>query len=296
MLRVVATPEGGLPGSRGSLLMQTLNSGIPGRISNQTEQDDLIVDCTSRLKTNIRPSETPNFVVRVFLPPPELWENRSGPHFGLRAGCSATATKTTGGFFGGGKTTNEPYWPGMWVHFRSETSKNQDKDSAFLKVRGDRLGRDFFVRELDQFGWWTFGMSITPDGQVHYYASPGVDPLTPQDHLTSQYPYSYRALSFRTFFFNVCNRNDGHSHSTPFIIDDPQLYLVNSDRVAGILQRDIDRRARIAAAKKAREEQRCWQLSGAAQRHSPPQQRPARPQQYSARPPPTPQQQQQQQQ
>ena len=253
-LRVVATPEGGLEGSRGSLLMQTLNSGIPGRISNQTEQDDLIVNCTSRLKTNIRPSETPNFVVRVFLPPPEFWENRSGPHFGLRAGCSATATKTTGGFFGGGKTTNEPYWPGMWIHFRSETSKNQDKDSAFLKVRGDRLGRDFFVRELDQFGWWTFGMSITPDGQVHYYASPGVDPLTPEDHLTSQYPYSYRALSFRTFFFNVCNRNDGHSRSTPFVIDDPQLYLVQADRVAGILQRDIDRKARIAAAKKARAE------------------------------------------
>ncbi|MCH2597585.1 MAG: hypothetical protein MKZ95_17595, partial [Pirellulales bacterium] len=109
-------------------------------------------------------------------------------------------------------------------------------------------------RELDQFGWWTFGMSITPDGQVHYYASPGVDPLTPEDHLTSQYPYSYRALSFRTFFFNGCNRNDRHSRSTPFVIDDPQLYLVQADRVAGILQRDIDRKARIAAAKKARAE------------------------------------------
>ncbi len=253
LLKVVPTPEGGLPGSEYSLLMRTLRSGIPGRRSYDVQQDDLIVNCVSRLGTMVRESEMPNCVVRIYLPPPEQWENRSGPHFGFRMGLTTTTQKKSGGLFGSRRPTSEPYWPGMWIHFRSETSRGVEADSAFIKVRGDRYGRDFKVLEMEQFGWWTLGMSLTSDGAVHYFASSGIDRLTAEDHVTSQFPYSFRAEQFRTFFFNVCNRNDGVSWSTPFLIDDPQLFLVNASRVNAIVERKKERAAAQATARKERE-------------------------------------------
>ena len=66
---------------------------------------------------------------------------------------------------------------------------------------------------------------ITPDGKVHYYASPGVDDLTSEDHIASQYPYGFRCRQFHTFFFNVANRDDGRTWSTSWVIDDPSLYF-----------------------------------------------------------------------
>lgn len=253
VVKVIPTPEGGLAGSEYALLMRTLHSGVPGRVSGSLEQDDLIVDCISRLGTAIRPAELPNCVARVYLPPTRQWEDRSGPHFGIRVGLSTTTRKQRQGLFGlgGTETSTEPYWPGMWIHFRSETDRNVEADSAFIKVRGDRRGRDFYVMEIDEFGWWTFGMSVTGDGSVHYYASPGVDNLTAEDHVTSQYPYSFQASQFRTFFFNICNR-DGASWSTPFVIDDPKLYVVKSSRIESIVQRKRQRQNQSATARMER--------------------------------------------
>jgi hypothetical protein len=226
---------------------------VPGYSSRDVQQDDLIVVCISRLGGSIPISEVPNCVVRVYLPPAERWEQRTGPHFGFRLGVTTTThTASTGLFSRGSEATSEPYWPGMWIHFRKESDRQgEQQDAAFIKVRGDQRGRDFHVLNIpeSQFGWWTLGMSITPDGMVHYYARPGVDPLTTADHLTSQYPYSFRAERFRTFFFNICNRNDGHTWSTPFVIDDPQLYLVHASRVTSIVQRKQQQQERHASAK-----------------------------------------------
>ena len=88
-----------------------------------------------------------------------------------------------------------------------------------------------------ELGWWTLGMSFSRDGKVHYFASQGVDDLTSQDHLTSQFPYSFRAERLNSFFFNSCNLNDGTTWSTPFVIDDPSVYVVNSTRVMQLVQR-----------------------------------------------------------
>ena len=70
---------------------------------------------------------------------------------------------------------------------------------------------------------------------IHYYASPGVDDLTEDDYLTSQYPYRRHAERFETLFFNFCNKNDGQTWSTPFLIDDPRLYVVHSNRIVSIV-------------------------------------------------------------
>ena len=46
-------------------------------------------------------------------------------------------------------------------------------------------------------------MSYTPDGQVHYFAKPGIEDLTEKDRIASQFPYGYRChfAAFKTFFF-----------------------------------------------------------------------------------------------
>lgn len=262
-MKVVPNPAGGLPGSQYGLLMRTLNSGIPGFRSNDVQQDDLIANCISRLGMSIPVSDMPSAVVRVYLPPAEQWENRTGPHFGFRISTSTTVTEMASsgrGFFSSSRSTTktEPYWPGLWIHFKSETSRNVDEDSAFLAYRGNRLGRDIRCQEIpaDQFGWWTFGISATGDGQIHYYAKQGVGDLTQEDHITSQFPYSYHAERFRTFFFNACNKNDGKTWSTPFVIDDPQLFVVNSSRVLANVKSRQEREARQQAQKKAQEKKR----------------------------------------
>jgi hypothetical protein len=68
-------------------------------------------------------------------------------------------------------------------------------------------------------------MTFTPDGSTHFYASPGVDPLTERDHIASSKPYGHTAEKLNTFFFNVVNQDDGRTWSTEWIVDDPTLYL-----------------------------------------------------------------------
>lgn len=246
-MQIVPTPEGGLAGSEHALLVRTLNSGIPGRRMFDVQQDDLIADCISRVGT-ISPGEVPSVVARVYLPPADKWENRSGPHFGFRISASTTVTEVKSqGFFGSRNSTKaEPYWPGMWVHFRCKGTRGHKADSAFITVRGDRMGRDVRYKDIpvEQFGWWTMGMSMTGDGQIHYYAKPGVEDLTSADHLTSQFPYSYSAQRFRTFFFDVCNKDDGKSWSTPFVIDDSRLFVLNDARISSVVNRKLQREAK----------------------------------------------------
>ena len=77
-MKVVPTPEGGLEGSEYSLLIRTLNSGIPGRRSYKMEQDDLIVNGQNRIGGPVPVGYGPSCVVRVYMAPFEKWENRSG--------------------------------------------------------------------------------------------------------------------------------------------------------------------------------------------------------------------------
>lgn len=258
VLKVIPTPAGGISGSQFALLTQTLHSGIPGFTSGRVEQDDLVVSNVNRIGT-VPVRESPSVVARVYLPPAEQWEQRSGPHFGFRVQVTTTVRKSeqvgAGRFRSSSRTYNalEPYWPGIWVHLVSPADGKTKTASAFLTVRGDRLGHDFKVKEIpaEEFGWWTFGMSLTPNGMVHYFARPGVDALTEGDHLTSQFPYGYRAEQFESMFFNVCNRNDGRTWSTAFVIDDPSFYLVQADRVNSLVVRKEQAAARQAARRSA---------------------------------------------
>ena len=246
-LKVVPTPEDGLPGSTMSLLMRTRNSGVPGVRSYKMEQDDLVVNGHTRIGGPIAVSYGPSCVVRVYMPPFEQWENRSGATFGFRSSITTHALRVPAdvredikkgkkrfGLFNPKPKKSwgpETYWPGMFVQFRSETDRQHNKDSAYFTIRGGRNGADIRGPEITETGWWTLGMSCTGDGQIHYFVKKGIEDLTAADHVTSQMPYGYKAEQFKTFFFNVCNHNDGSNWSTPWIIDDPSMYLA-SGRIA----------------------------------------------------------------
>ncbi len=218
----VETPEGGLPGSKGAMAMRTLFSGVPGATSNKVQQDDLIANVSSKIG-NISPSRSPSVVVRVFLPPFEQWEKRTGNSFGFRTAVTTTKHESWGRRGGGSKT--ETYWPGMLIWFDSKADGQHKADGARLVIRADTMGHDVWGPPMAETGWWTLGISYTPDGQVHYYAKRGVENLTAADHIVSYFPYSYRCERFDTFFFDVLNMDDGKSWSTNWIVDDPSLYL-----------------------------------------------------------------------
>lgn len=229
VVKRVATPAGGIAGSQGALLMRSMYTGIPGRPSGTMHQDDFVANVQYRAKRPLQISEVPSVTTRVFLPPVDSWEDRSGPHFGFRLALETTAMVDKEiGFLGMKRKEmgNEVYWPGLFIEFESKSQSRKDHDYAYLRVRSNQRGGDFRGPQITTTGWWTMGMSVTPDGMVHYYAAPGVDDLTEDDYITSQLPYGYRAERFRTFFYNVCSADDGRQWSTEWIVDDPQVYVL----------------------------------------------------------------------
>ncbi len=215
VVKRVATPAGGIEGSAGALMFQTRYSGVPRRLSNKQQQDDLLLKFDRKLGRPIPVSWKPSCTVRVYLPPFEEWENRTGPSFGMRGDCRGRTSQNE----------MDPYWPGMFILFRSETSKQHEKDFAKLTIRANNRGGDIRSFDIEEHGWWTLGMSFTENGEIHYYASPGVDDLTEDDFLMSNFAYGYRCLTFNNFFFNVANWDNGKSWSTKWVIDDPKIFV-----------------------------------------------------------------------
>lgn len=233
VVKRVELPAPGLPGSEHGMLIASLHAGIPGRTTYTMQQDDLIYSLGKFTGgRGMSVGDSPSFVVRVYLPPYEQWEKRSGPSFGFRAGCFTHAIITGEDHPDKGKYGVEEYWPGMFICFESSADPKFKEDGAYIRVRSGRNGGEIMGKRIDQLGWWTLGMSFTPDGVVHYFASPGVDDLTPEDHMTSQYPYAYRTEWVKTFFFNVCTQDDGKTWSTPWVIDDPQVFFVKRQQMA----------------------------------------------------------------
>ena len=231
IVKRVETPAGGIEGSQGALLLRSKLTGIPGQPSRVMKQDDFVANVQYRLRRQIDVAEVPSVTTRVFLPPVSEWENRSGPHFGFRLALETTAMVDKEEGFGIFKRTvrelgNEIYWPGMFIEFESKDRSGKDHDYAYLRIRGNRRGGDFKGPQIGTTGWWTLGMSVTPDGMVHYYASPGSDDLTEEDYIASQFPYGYKAERFRTFFYNICSPDDGRTWSTSFVVDDPKVFVV----------------------------------------------------------------------
>lgn len=228
----VALPAPGLEGSEHGLLIATLRGGVPGYVSGKMMQDDLIFDMKRLLRGGMNVSNSPSVVVRVYMPPFDQWENRSGPSFGFRTGCYTHTIITGEDHPNRGEYGLEEYWPGMFICFENGDEQRYEEDGAYIRIRSGRNGGELMGKRIDELGWWTLGIAFSPDGVVHYFASPGVDDLTEEDHITSQYPYGYRTETFKTFFFNVCSQDNGKTWSTPWVIDDPKVYFVPRNQMA----------------------------------------------------------------
>ncbi len=210
-------------------MLKSQQTGIPGMPSNTMHQDDFVCNVQYRLKRTISIAEVPSVTTRVFLPPVAEWEKRSGPHFGFRLALETTAMieQEIGPLkFKKREIGNEIYWPGLFIEFESKAQSKKEDDYAYFRIRATRAGGETRGPQITQTGWWTLGMSVTPDGMVHYYASPGVDDLTEDDYITSQFPYDYRAERFRSFFYNVCSADNGRNWSTSFVVDDPKVFVL----------------------------------------------------------------------
>jgi hypothetical protein len=231
VVKRIELPSPGLEGSTHGLLIASLHAGIPGRTTYQMQQDDLIYNMQKVTGRGISVADSPSVVTRVYMPPFEQWEKRNGPSFGFRAGCYTHAIITGEDHPDKGRFGLEEYWPGMFVCFEPANAKRKTENSAYLRIRGGRNGGEIRGPKIDETGWWTLGLSFSPDGMVHYFASPGVDELTMDDHITSQFPYGYRTELLKTFFYNVCTQDDGKTWSTPWVIDDPKVYF-NKRQVA----------------------------------------------------------------
>lgn len=232
VVKRIKLPSPGLEGSEHGMLIASLHAGIPGKVTYQMQQDDLIFAASRSIGRGISVADSPSIVTRVYLPPFEQWERRNGPTFGFRAGCYTHAIITGEDHPDRGRFGLEEYWPGMFICFEPANPKKKTQDSAYIRVRGGRNGGEIRGPQMDTVGWWTLGLSFSPDGMVHYFASPGVDDLTMEDHITSQFPYGYRTETLKTFFYNVCAKDDGKTWSTPWVVDDPKIYFVKRPQVA----------------------------------------------------------------
>lgn len=233
IVKRVPTPPGGLEGSEGSLLLKSLQTGIPKSPSFKMHQDDFICNVQYRVGGTIRVDQSPSMTTRVYLPPMEKWENRNGPHFAFRAAVETTIQETKTKFlFSSKEEKDEIYWPGLFILRATRKENGKVVPYAHFRVRSDRNGGDFMGPEITQTGWWTLGLSFTPDGLTHYFAKPGVEDLTRADYIATAMPYGYRCEEVRSFFYNVVNGDNGRDWSTDWIIDDPKFYVVKSTRVA----------------------------------------------------------------
>ena len=252
VVRRIATPEGGIPGSRASLYLQSRATGVPGKSSGKQQQDDLMVNVYGILDREIGPQNQPSCTVRVYVPAWEKWEERGGSSFGFRLDCEAFDTKRGAGFLSARSAKSwQNYWPGMFITLnRAEDGHSQTHAQLLLRAGPD--GQDFLGPAIVEPGWYTLGMSITPNGEVHYFARNGVGDLRAKDHIASDFPYGFRCEKFNLLFFNIVNVDDGRSKSTPWIIDDPTVYIMprnwSLDQVAQYKAKQKAKRSAITSS------------------------------------------------
>ena len=233
IVKRVPTPPGGLAGSEGSMLMRSLFTGIPNRPSHKMHQDDFICNVQYRTGGTLKVSQSPNITTRVFIPPLDQWERRNGPHFAFRAAVETTIMENKTKFLFSSKAEkDEVYWPGLFILRGTKQVEGKVVPYAYFRVRADRSGGDFMGPEITETGWWTLGLSFTPDGLVHYFARQGIEELSREDYIATAMPYGYRCEELRSFFYNVVNGDNGRDWSTDWIVDDPKLYVIQNTRMA----------------------------------------------------------------
>lgn len=224
VIRRVQPPVGGILGSKGALLLCSLHTG--GRYpSNTMQQEDFIANVHQRVG-KISAKRGPSVVTRIWVPPFEEFENRINEcHFAFRLALEQEPYVSYGGY---STPEDHHFWPGIFINFVNNPHAATEKDepyAIYIWMKASAQGTQIQGPITKKSGWWTMGMSVSPDGKVNYFARHGVEDLTEADLLGSDYPFGKRAVLFRNFFFNVCNGDTGKQWSSQFVIDDPTMYV-----------------------------------------------------------------------
>ncbi len=154
-------------------------------------------------------------------------------HFAFRAAVETTITETKNQFlFSSKEKKDEIYWPGLFIVRDTKKVDGQMVPTAHFRVRADRRGGDFMGPEIPTMGWWTLGISFTPDGLVHYFAKPGVEDTDSRRLHRHSHAVWIQGGRVRSFFYNVVNGDNGKDWSTDWIVDDPKFYIIKNERMA----------------------------------------------------------------
>ena len=111
--------------------------------------------------------------------------------------------------------------------------------SLAASTKNERFAWDCYRRFIQMYGDVVLGVQKR-EGEDHepfevmieefkhkkYHKDIVDSDLTADDHITSQFPYNYRTETLKTFFFNVCTKDDGKTWSTPWVVDDPKVYFI----------------------------------------------------------------------
>ncbi len=86
------------------------------------------------------------------------------------------------------KNETEPYWPGIFVNYKRQAERRKNEAPATWVIRASNPGGDYVVRPIKETGWYTLGMSFSPDGMIHYYIRQGNRRSHIADRVASQHP------------------------------------------------------------------------------------------------------------
>ena len=147
------------------------------------QQEDFILNVQYRTGGPIPISQNPSVTTRVYLPPTDQWERRSGPQFAFRVALETTKNTQNKYFPLASKKENEVYWPGLFICMdtKEQTKKTGRSDLLPYSLNGNRRHDGTGVRSTDCGS----GVSVSANGAIHYYARPGVEDLTSELHHNS---------------------------------------------------------------------------------------------------------------
>lgn len=237
VLERVTPPANGLPGSTGALRIRSVDNGDD---PHPTQEDFLTQDYTAALGRPLTRDDQVLTTIRVHMPAFSTWSNGVN-NFGFRMeprSNSLIGVDNPVGY----------YYPSIWLW-------DNGPENRFVVRLGDGFASDLNVAPITQAGWWTLGIGFDADGIGHYYASPGVDPLTAADEIWDTTMFnSFGGTDPRmdTLAYNFLSLGypAGPSLSPDFIVDDFEVFIVpepgTTALVAAMIGATLARRCRAS--------------------------------------------------
>ena len=125
-------------------------------VADQEAQDDFFMTGAAWL-----PAETPSVMMHVYIP-----EYTSSNEIITSLRMPILYTNSNG--------ASEPSWPGVWCHGSFFVLRGPGRNDILQDTNAPNGGKDT---------WWTFGVSIAPDGDIQYYATPSYVTQLTKEHL-----------------------------------------------------------------------------------------------------------------